>query len=68
LPHLREKQDKEIHKTALGAEDMVDIYASDDIRTDLLNYKQSIADFKEAFISADSSTIGKIGNMTEEEK
>lgn len=40
LPHLREKQDKEIHKTALGAEDMVDIYASDDIRTDLLNYKK----------------------------
>ncbi len=31
LPHLREKLDKEIHKTALGAEDMLDIYSSDDI-------------------------------------
>ena len=42
--------------------------AAKTLKTDLLNYKQSIADFKEAFISADSSTIGKIGNMTEEEK
>ena len=25
LPHLREKLDKEIHKTALGAEDMLKI-------------------------------------------
>ena len=31
LPHLREKLEKEIHKTALGAEDMLDIYASGDI-------------------------------------
>ena len=31
LPHLREKLDREIHKTALGAEDMLDIYACDDI-------------------------------------
>ena len=31
LPHLRAKLDKEIHKTALGAEDMLDIYSSDDI-------------------------------------
>ncbi len=35
LPHLREKLDKEIHKTALGAEDMLDIYSSDDIISDL---------------------------------
>lgn len=35
LPHLREKLDKEIHKTALGAEDMLDIYSSDDIITEL---------------------------------
>ena len=26
LPHLREKLDHEIHKTALGAEEMLDIY------------------------------------------
>ncbi|MBR3132302.1 TrmH family RNA methyltransferase [Candidatus Saccharibacteria bacterium] len=31
LPHLREKLDKEIHKTALGAEDMLDIYSCGDI-------------------------------------
>lgn len=35
LPHLREKLDKEIHKTALGAEDMLDIYASHDIFLEL---------------------------------
>lgn len=35
LPHLRVKLDKEIHKTALGAEDMLDIYSSDDIIFDL---------------------------------
>ncbi len=37
LPHLRDKLDKEIHKTALGAEDLLDIYASDDIFLDLKN-------------------------------
>lgn len=31
LPHLREKLDREIHKSALGAEDMLDIYSSGDI-------------------------------------
>lgn len=35
LPHLREKLDREIHKTALGAEDMLEIYASGDIISDL---------------------------------
>ncbi len=35
LPHLRAKLDKEIHKTAIGAEDMLDIYACDDIITEL---------------------------------
>lgn len=35
LPHLREKLDREIHKTALGAEDMLDIYSSGDIIPDL---------------------------------
>lgn len=35
LPHLREKLDHEIHKTALGAENMLDIYSSDDIKTEL---------------------------------
>lgn len=39
LPHLREKLDKEIHKTALGAEDMLDIYASDDIISELEKLK-----------------------------
>ena len=31
LPHLREKLDREIHKTALGAEKMLGIYIPDDI-------------------------------------
>ena len=35
LPHLREKLDHEIHKTALGAEDMLDIYSCDDIKSEL---------------------------------
>ena len=33
LPHLREKIDKEIHKTALGAEDLVKTISVDDIKT-----------------------------------
>ena len=40
LPHLRQKLDKEIHKTALGAEDMLDIYASDDIKSELIKLKK----------------------------
>lgn len=35
LPHLREKLDKEIHKTALGAEEMLDIYSCGDILAEL---------------------------------
>lgn len=40
LPHLREKLDKEIHKTALGAEDMLDVYSSDDIFSELKSLKE----------------------------
>ena len=40
LPHLREKLDKEIHKTALGAEDMLEIYSSHDIISDLKDLKE----------------------------
>ncbi|MBO4812843.1 TrmH family RNA methyltransferase [Candidatus Saccharibacteria bacterium] len=40
LPHLREKLDKEIHKTALGAEDMLEIYSSDDILSELNKFKK----------------------------
>ena len=39
LPHLREKLNHEIHKTALGAEEMLDIYASDDIISELRRLK-----------------------------
>ncbi len=39
LPHLRDKLDREIHKTALGAEDMLDIYSSDDIKTEVDKYR-----------------------------
>ncbi|MGF2565608.1 TrmH family RNA methyltransferase, partial [Ralstonia pseudosolanacearum] len=35
LPHLRAKLDKEIHKTALGAEDMLKITFTDDIANKL---------------------------------
>ncbi|MCQ2050107.1 MAG: TrmH family RNA methyltransferase [Candidatus Saccharibacteria bacterium] len=40
LPHLREKLNKEIHKTALGAEDMLEIYSSHDIISDLKDLKE----------------------------
>lgn len=40
LPHLREKLDKEIHKTALGAEDMLDIEVAENSRALLLDYKK----------------------------
>lgn len=39
LPHLRAKLDKEIHKTALGAEDMLEIASSDDIAATLTELK-----------------------------
>ena len=40
LPHLRDKLDREIHKTALGAEDMLDIYSCDDIIVELNQLKE----------------------------
>lgn len=40
LPHLRDKLDREIHKTALGAEDMLDIYSSGDIISDLKELRE----------------------------
>ena len=40
LPHLREKLNKQIAKTALGAEEMVDIYACDDIKTELVSLRE----------------------------
>lgn len=40
LPHLRDKLDREIHKTALGAEEMVNIYSSGDIFSDLQKFKE----------------------------
>ncbi len=39
LPHLRDKLDREIHKTALGAEDMLEIYAPGDIFSLLRKYR-----------------------------
>ena len=39
LPHLRDKLDREIHKTALGVEDMLDIYSSGDIFSDLKKWR-----------------------------
>lgn len=40
LPHLRKKLDKEIHKTALGAEDMVKIEVAENLPALLLGYKK----------------------------
>ena len=40
LPHLREKLDKEIHKTALGAEEMLDIYSCGDIISEVKKLKE----------------------------
>ena len=39
LPHLREKLDKEIHKTALGAEDLVKTEVAEDLQALLLDLK-----------------------------
>lgn len=39
LPHLRAKIDREIHKTALGAEDMLGKYSCDDIKSLLDNFR-----------------------------
>lgn len=39
LPHLRQKLDHEIHKTALGAEEMLDIYACGDILSEIKKLK-----------------------------
>ena len=40
LPHLREKLDKQIHKTALGAEDSVKIISCGDISSLLMEKKK----------------------------
>ena len=40
LPHLRDKLDREIHKTALGAEDLLEIYSSGDIFSDLSDWHE----------------------------
>ena len=40
LPHLRDKLDREIHKTALGAEDLLEIYSSGDIFSDLSDWRE----------------------------
>ena len=39
LPHLREKLDREIHKTALGAEEMLEIEACDDVSSKIRKLK-----------------------------
>ncbi|MBQ3352822.1 TrmH family RNA methyltransferase [Candidatus Saccharibacteria bacterium] len=40
LPHLKAKLDREIHKTALGAEDMLEINSCGDIKFELEKYKK----------------------------
>ena len=41
LPHLRTKLDHDIHKTALGAEDMLEIYSPHDIITEIQKLKST---------------------------
>ncbi len=41
LPHLREKLDKQIHKTALGAEDMLKVQNSEDILETISEFKKA---------------------------
>lgn len=40
LPHLRDKLNREIHKTALGAEELLDIYSSGDISSELTRLRE----------------------------
>ena len=40
LPHLRDKLDKQIAKTALGAENLIELYSSGDILSDLKKFKE----------------------------
>lgn len=70
LPHLREKLDHEIHKTALGAEDLVKIEVAEDLKALLSEYqKQGFKVVglennieKEIFCLNDASLKEKIGN------
>lgn len=57
LPHLREKLNKEIHKTALGAEEFLDIYSSHDIISDLKILKEQ-----------GYKIVGLENNLTDERK
>ena len=70
LPHLRDKLNREIHKTALGAEEMLDIYSSDDIFSELtrlrvegyqiLGLENNIRDNRLVKLN-DSSLLDKLG-------
>ncbi len=61
LPHLREKLDKEIHKTALGAENMLEIYASDDIKNTLISLKNQGWQIAGLENNIDSNKLVKLG-------
>ena len=61
LPHLREKLDKEIHKTALGAEEMLEIYASDDIKNTLISLKNQGWQIAGLENNIDSNKLVKLG-------
>ncbi len=62
LPHLREKLDKEIHKTALGAEDMLDIYSSGDILSELKNLKKQGCQIVGLENNIDSDKLVQLGS------
>ena len=62
LPHLRDKLDHEIHKTALGAEDMLDIYSCGDIFQELNNYKKDGWQFIGLENNIDVGTIYKLNS------
>ena len=62
LPHLRDKLDREIHKTALGAEDMLDIYSCDDIMLELNNLRKNDWQILGLENNIDVSPLYKLGS------
>ena len=68
LPHLRAKLDKEIHKTALGAEDMLDVYSCGDIINELRKMKKQGWQIVGLENNIDESNLVKLNSPEVKEK
>ena len=68
LPHLRAKLDKEIHKTALGAEDMLDVYSCGDINNELKKMKKQGWQIVGLENNIDEPNLVKINSQEAKEK